>query len=101
MSGGKGGAATDELAYDLAMQFESKLPSTIDVDGGDKNMFKPDSKGRVPSLSVFLRQEVDRFNKMLKVMSASLEQLKRGIKGQIVMSEELEKMYQSFLINQV
>ncbi|CAG7837222.1 unnamed protein product [Allacma fusca] len=100
-SAGKAASVKDEIAFEQAAQFEKKLPPIVDVDSGSPLLFELDKEGRLPSLSVFLKQEVDRFNKMLAVMKTSLEQLKKGILGLVVMSEDLEKMYQSFLNNQV
>lgn len=48
-----------------------------------------------------LFQEVDRFNKLLRVLHASLENLKKAIKGLLVMSEQLEEVYKAFIKNQV
>jgi len=76
-------------------------------------------------LTTVLQQEVDRFNKLLRVIKVcnffnyllltklfwkiflfnsikiSLENLKKAIKGFVVMDEALEKMYTSFINNQV
>lgn len=60
-----------------------------------------DSKERLPSLTTVLKQEVDRFNRLLKVVHTSLADLKKAIKGFIVMSDALEAMYTSFLNQQV
>ena len=65
------------------------------------HFFQPDSKGRVNSLTTVLLQEVDRFNKLLKVIKNSLVQLQKAIKGFVVMSEELERVYNAFMNNQV
>lgn len=60
---------------------------------GKSELFKHDSKGLLSSLSTVLLQEVERFNKLLKVMSSSLTDLVKAIQGLIVMSEQLDTMY--------
>ena len=46
-------------------------------------------------------QEVERYNKLLRLIRNSLEQLKKAIKGFVVMSDELELIYNAFLNNRV
>lgn len=53
------------------------------------------------SLGVFLTQELIRFNGLIEVMVASLRQLRRAIKGEVVMSGELEIMYNCFVFQKV
>lgn len=53
------------------------------------------------SLGVFIGQEIDRFNKLLSVMKSSLINLDKAIQGTVVMSMELENMYNDFLNNKV
>ncbi|XP_067943512.1 dynein axonemal heavy chain 6-like [Watersipora subatra] len=49
------------------------------------------------ALVTFLRQEVDRMNKLLETICKSLTLLCRAVKGEIIMSEELEDIYHSIL----
>jgi dynein heavy chain, axonemal len=63
--------------------------------------FQLDAKNRMPPLATVLFQEVDRFNNFLKIIHADLKELSKAIKGLVVMSEALEKIFQSFLNNRV
>lgn len=51
--------------------------------------------------SVVGEQEIVKFNRLLTAMSASLTDLQKAIKGLIVMTLDLDKMYTSFLTNKV
>jgi len=53
------------------------------------------------SLDTVLLQEMDRFNKLIKTMTSSLKELRKAIKGLVVMSADLEAMLMSFQNNQV
>ena len=53
------------------------------------------------SLSTVLSQEMDRYNQILVVMSSSLEELQRAIRGEVLMSDELDNMYVGFTNNTV
>jgi len=52
-------------------------------------------------LNTFLLQEVVRFNRLLKIIKASFEDLKKAINGLILMSDELDSMFYSLLLNKV
>jgi len=52
-------------------------------------------------MNTVLVQEVVRYNRLLKVMKISLINVKKALKGQVVMSEELEKVANSLFDNQV
>ena len=56
---------------------------------------------KMVSLGVFLLQEMTRFNEMISSMQGQLKMLDRAIKGLVVMSADLEAMYNNFLFNQV
>lgn len=64
-------------------------------------MLQRDDKGRLPSLTTVLMQEIDRYNKLLKLIHSSMENLKKAIKGLVVMSEALEEVFKAFINNQV
>ncbi|XP_063775637.1 dynein axonemal heavy chain 6 [Pseudophryne corroboree] len=96
-----GGKSNDEIVSELAASILSKLPGKLDMEAASEMLFTKDAKGRVSSLTTVLGQEVDRFNNLLKVLKNSLETLNKAIAGFVVMSEEMERIYKSFLNNQV
>lgn len=51
----------------MADMMLSKLPEKLDIDEALPEMFEPDEKGRINSLSTVLSQEIIRFNKLLEV----------------------------------
>ena len=53
------------------------------------------------SLGVFVGQEIDRFNGLLRTMKSTLINLGKAIEGTVVMSMELERMFNNFLNNKV
>lgn len=52
-------------------------------------------------LGNFLLQECDKFNLLIGIIKSSLSNLEKAVKGTIVMSPDIEKIFSSFLINQV
>jgi len=67
-----------------------------------KFLFQKDENGRIlNSLSTVLSQECVRFNKLLNTVKVSLENLIKAIKGFVVMSQELESVFDSLLNNEV
>ncbi|XP_065178852.1 dynein axonemal heavy chain 6-like [Sycon ciliatum] len=101
LGGGGGGKTSDEVVFELADSVLGRLPDSLNLEEADESMFKPDSEGRVNSLTTVLQQEVDRFNRLLKVIKNSMHTIKKAIKGLVVMSLELEAVYTSFLNSQV
>ena len=53
------------------------------------------------SMNTVLVQELVRYNRLIEVMKSSLFELKKALKGLVVMSEELEKLSNSMYDNQV
>ncbi|VDK32997.1 unnamed protein product [Dibothriocephalus latus] len=87
--GGEKGQTPDDIVFDLAGDILERLPEKIDIEQAKPDHFIPDAKGRTNSLTTVLTQEV------------SLEQLQKAVKGFVVMSEQLEMIYFSFLLNSV
>ncbi|KAH0628434.1 hypothetical protein JD844_009589 [Phrynosoma platyrhinos] len=95
------GKSNDEIVEELATSILSKIPEKLDMDAATETLFHKDDKGRVDSLTTVLGQEVDRFNSLLSLLRTSLKTLNKAIAGFVVMSEEMEMVYHSFLNNQV
>jgi dynein heavy chain len=50
-------------------------------------------------MNTVLTQEVIRYNKLLKLMIEMLSNVQKAVKGEVVMSEDLEKMATSLFDN--
>ena len=99
--GGAGGKSSDDVVVELASGFEAQLPSLLDMDDAGATTFVIQSNGLMTSLAICLTQEMVKFNRLLDTMSTSLKDIKKAIRGLIVMSSDLDKMYTSMLNNQV
>ncbi|KAF7660832.1 hypothetical protein LDENG_00274280 [Lucifuga dentata] len=97
----EGAKSNDETVCELAEYILAKIPERVNMDEASEALFVQDSNGRVNSLTTVLGQEVDRFNKLLRVLRMSLTTLQKAIAGLVVMSEEMDRIYTSFLNNQV
>jgi dynein heavy chain len=64
-------------------------------------LFQVNDKGLLASLSTFLLQEMHRFNRLLRVIKNSMEDLKKAINGLILLSDELDSMFYDLLIGRV
>jgi dynein heavy chain len=109
MSTGATGASSEDMVLELAQTILSEWPPTLLLDPNSdqlsktlENLFQKDSSGRMlNSLSTVLCQETARFTKLNLVVKISLESLCKAIKGLIVMSPDLEKVFNSLLNNEV
>jgi dynein heavy chain len=96
-----GGKSDDDIVLELAKGLSDRLPEKLDVSTGHSDLFVTAEYGLIPSLSTVLLQETERFNRLLTVMARSLLDLSKAIKGEIVMSQDLDDMYFSVLNSQV
>jgi len=74
-----------------------KLPDRFDVEAVQKKY----PVKRENSMNTVLVQELSRFNALLKTMSDSLKNILLALKGEVLLSEQLEKVYQSLLIGEI
>ncbi|XP_026982494.1 dynein axonemal heavy chain 3 [Sagmatias obliquidens] len=95
-SGGSG-KSPQEVVEELAQDLLSKLPNDFDLELVVKSY--PVVYGE--SMNTVLRQELIRFNRLTKVVRISLINLGRAIKGQVLMSSELEDVFSSMLVGKV
>ena len=101
ISGGSGGASNDDIALEMITKIKKLLVKTVSIENIQQHQMKLDDKGRPTPLTTVLLQEVERFNKLLKIIHGSLSELEKAIKGFVVMSENLEKVFEAFLNNRV
>ncbi|KAK9882719.1 hypothetical protein WA026_022770 [Henosepilachna vigintioctopunctata] len=95
------GKSSDDIVFDLAESIIQQILTKIETEEINPYLMKKDEKDRFPSLTTVLLQEIDRYNILLKLIHRSMIDLKKAIKGLVVMSEELEEVYKAFINNQV
>ncbi|KAG9476993.1 hypothetical protein GDO78_002401 [Eleutherodactylus coqui] len=91
------GKSSQEVIEDLARDILNKLPS-------DFNLEMVMEKYPVvyeESMNTVLRQELIRFNRLTEVVRSSLINLGKAVKGQVLMSSELENVFNSMLVGKV
>ncbi|XP_029013318.1 dynein axonemal heavy chain 6 isoform X2 [Betta splendens] len=96
-----GAKSNDEMVCELAESILAKLPEHLCMEEAIETLLVRDGNGRLNSLTTVLGQEAHRFNNLLRVLKVSLVTLQKAIAGLLVMSEEMDCMYTSFLNNQV
>ncbi|RKP20476.1 dynein heavy chain 6, axonemal, partial [Rozella allomycis CSF55] len=99
---GSAGKSPDEIVLDLASSMLSDMPLLLNPELIPPERMKVDSDGRLENcLLTVLIHESHRFNKLLQIIVASLENLIKAVKGLVVMSSELDLVFYSLLNNQV
>ncbi|KAF7987651.1 hypothetical protein HCN44_003514 [Aphidius gifuensis] len=93
--------SSSDIVYELAQIIMDKIDISIDHDKCNKEHYKKDTTDRLPSLTIVLIHEVDRYNKLLDKIHVSMDNLQRAIKGFVVMSDELEYVFNALMNNQV
>jgi len=93
--------SNDSKVLETATAILDRLPDTFDLRRAHPDTFKKIAGDSVNCLGVFLSQELIRFNGLIEVMKATLSELRRAIKGEVVMSGELENMYNCFVFQKV
>lgn len=83
-----GGKSREEIIAEAAQAIAVQLPPQYDLE--HVQAVYPVCYNE--SMNTVLAQEVERFNKLLAVMSSTLHLVQQGLKGLVVMSTELEAM---------
>lgn len=81
-----GGKTPDQILDETATGILNKLPAPFDLEAAARK--HPLQKTK--SMNTVLQQEILRFNKLLGLVRSHLKQLKQAIKGEVVMSPDLE-----------
>ena len=95
------GPGPDEIVAALAKNMSSKMPEALDIEKAVATYSQIKVGGMTSSLGTVLMQESERFNKLHSRLKKTLKDLQMAIQGLVVMSGELEGMYNSMLNNQV
>lgn len=101
VSGGKAAATPEQIVNNKTLEFLEKLPETMDWSACHPETKKEIKPGVMISLGVFVKQEMERFNKLLKEVKKNLNSLVNAIKGTEVMSAKLEEIFNCFINNKV
>ncbi|MGH0177674.1 UNVERIFIED_CONTAM: hypothetical protein FKN15_074253 [Acipenser sinensis] len=96
-SSASGGRGREEIVEEIVGNILVKIPKPIDV----QNVMKKFPVLYEESMNTVLLQEVIRYNRLLKVISQSLNDLLKALKGLVVMSSQLELMSNSLFNNAV
>jgi len=85
---GGGGGGGDSLLSQIAEDISSKLPADFDLDAA-KALYPVQY---LQSMNTVLHQELIRFNRLTVIVRSSLANLKKAIKGLVVMDADLEAL---------
>ncbi|KAL9652089.1 hypothetical protein ABK040_015890 [Willaertia magna] len=98
VDGGSGNKSQDDkdiVITNVANDILGKLPEPFDLEKVQRK-YPTDYN---ESMNTVIAQEVVRYNRLLKVVIGSLKEILKALKGQVVMSEELENMSNSIYNN--
>ncbi|XP_032895202.1 dynein heavy chain 3, axonemal-like [Amblyraja radiata] len=92
-----GARSSSEIVQELAIDILSKIPPDFEIE---------DVMSRYPtkyseSMNTVLVQELLRFNRLLSIVRASLRDINKALRGLILLSSELEAMFNSIIVGKV
>lgn len=83
-------------------QFRSLTPDPLRQMKQERASKNPLTDYSDPSVYVtVLRQEINRFDRLLGIIHSSLSSLRLAVKGEVLMSEQLDEAYSALLSNRV
>jgi len=93
---GGGGSGGDEMLAAIANDIADKLPEDFDLEAV-KALFPVEY---LQSMNTVLSQELIRFNRLTVIIRKSLADLKKAIKGLVVMDADLEGLANALVVGQ-
>lgn len=87
-----GGQSNEDKVFEMAGDMEEKIPNPIDKLAAQKLFL-----GEMNPLTIVLFQEMDRYNELLVRIKSALKNVRKGVKGLVVMSADLEEVYSCML----
>jgi dynein heavy chain len=95
--GKAGGKSEDEILMDIATDILSKMPKQFDME----LVAKKYPVTYTESMNIVLLQDLIRFNRLIAVVTSSLLDLQKALKGLVVMSGDLEAVGKSLIVGRV
>ncbi|CAD8076520.1 unnamed protein product [Paramecium sonneborni] len=95
---------SDEIVLELCEVLYQKIPFQIKEQERKKKPIQVIIQGAIQDvdfIKICLNSEVQRYNQLLQLIGSSIKNLQAALKGELVMSIELEKIYRSVLNNEV
>merc|ERR1711988_1370908 len=100
--GGGGGKTADEIVSDMTEDLLENMPELLDPEEDEgTGQFELLESGLMDSMATVLSHEMNRFNKLLRVIMRVLREMQKALKGLVVMSDELDGVYGCFVSNTV
>lgn len=94
---GGGVKSPQEVVNELAADILSKLPADFDLE----KVMELYPVVYTESMNTVLRQELIRFNRLTSVVRSTLQNIRKAMKGLVVMSAELEDVFNSMIVGKV
>jgi dynein heavy chain len=101
IASGGGGKSSEEIVGDMAEGFLKTIPDAAKQKNAHPETYRKTPQGGIVSVGVFHGQEYARFAKMISTTKASLRMLGKAITGTVLMSGDLEGMFNAFLVQKV
>ncbi|OAF70538.1 hypothetical protein A3Q56_01708 [Intoshia linei] len=95
------GQSNEEIVYSKCESFQERIPQLINKETIRPEYFNTDAKDRISSITTVLLQETDRYNNLLSLIHKTLADLKKAIKGLLVMDTKLYDIFMSFINNKL
>ncbi len=94
----EGAARPEDRVMAMAIDLEKAVPDTFDI---EVVMTAVGPRADPEPLKVVLYQECDRYNKLLATIKGTLQALQKGIAGTVVITAELEAVFDALLVGRV
>jgi dynein heavy chain len=94
--GDEGGKSAEDVMDDVAADIQGRIPRLFDLDLCEDRF----PTMYAESMNTVFKQECEKFNRLLKIMTASLKDLRKAVKGLIVMTAEIEAVGKALYTNE-
>jgi dynein heavy chain len=101
ISSGGVGKKPEEIASEIAEGFLNIIPDAEKPKNAHASTYQKIAGGGIISIGVFHSQEYDRLSNMIKTVKSSLRTLIKAIQGIVLMSADMEGMFNAFLVQKV